>query len=45
MYKDEVVEIVKTAVDMCDSIEVFDECGRCPLKPFCQKYNKHWEGE
>jgi hypothetical protein len=42
MYKDEVIEIVKTAVDMCGDIEVFDYCGKCPLKPFCQKYNKHW---
>ncbi len=45
MYKDEVIEIAKTAVDMCDDIEVFDECGKCPLKAFCQKHSKHWEGE
>ena len=45
MYKDEVLEIVKTAVNMCDDVEVFDECGKCPLKSFCQKYNKHLEGE
>ena len=45
MYKDEIIEITKTAVDMCDDIEVFDRCGMCPLKPFCQKHNKNWDAE
>ena len=40
MYKEEVIEIIKTVVNMCDDIEVFDYCSKCPLKPFCQKYNK-----
>lgn len=45
MYQYEVITIAKTVVDMCESIEVYDECGRCPLKEFCQKHNNNWESE
>ena len=35
MYKDEVLEIVKSTVNLCTDNEVWNICGKCPLEEFC----------